>query len=403
MKKVLLGTLAVLTLAACSKDEVVQQNPNDAISFSIVTNKAVSRAIDGYCNNKLPDDFQVWAAAQGKKYFENETYEKYNDAKPGVPEVYKYKPSDGVMRYWPESGTVDFFATKNANGTVNFTASGTTSIAFTGFTVNGTVSAQTDFIYAVNKDAKKTTPTAPLNFRHALSQIEFMAKNENSKIYVKIDGVSVKNVNSVGDFLVNEETEGNYEDADHKFGETTITPITDPRTGRCSWTNQKTKVGYDVTFDETVVLSTPTSLTVKDASDKEYNGNTMYLLPQTLTAWDKKDAASTQANSYFIVNALIYNVADGATFNPTDDIVVWGDNSSGSWKTKPIAIPVPDPTKWEDGKRYVYTFVFTKDGNGGYDPGTNEPVLTPIKLQVTVDDFVDAGNENVNMGDKVIP
>ena len=144
----------MLTLAACSKDEVVQQNPNDAISFSIVTNKAVSRAIDGYCNNKLPDDFQVWAAAQGKKYFENETYEKYNDAKPGVSEVYKYKPSDGVMRYWPESGTVDFFATKNANGTVNFTASGTTSIAFTGFTVNGTVSAQTDFIYAFNKVAK---------------------------------------------------------------------------------------------------------------------------------------------------------------------------------------------------------------------------------------------------------
>ena len=69
MKKVLLGTLAVLTLAACSKDEVVQQNPNDAITFSVVTNKAVSRAADGYCNKSLPGDFQVWAEVGNKNYF----------------------------------------------------------------------------------------------------------------------------------------------------------------------------------------------------------------------------------------------------------------------------------------------------------------------------------------------
>ena len=130
----------------------------------------------------------------------------------------------------------------------------------------------------------------------------------------------------------------------------------------------------------------------------------MYLLPQTLEPWTHSDgaaAAAGQEKSYFIVNALIYNVA-GAAFNPTDDIVVWGVNDSGTWKSKPIAIPVP-ATTWEDGKRYVYTFVFTTDGNGGYDPEHNTPVLTPIKLSVTVDDFVDAGNSNVNMGDKTVP
>ena len=68
MKKVLLGTLAVLTLAACSKDEVIQQNPNDEITFSVVTNKAVSRAADGYCNNAKPKDFQVWAEVGNKNY-----------------------------------------------------------------------------------------------------------------------------------------------------------------------------------------------------------------------------------------------------------------------------------------------------------------------------------------------
>ena len=389
MKKVLLGTLAVLTLAACSKDEVVQQNPNDAISFSATTGKAISRAIDGYCNNSLPDDFQVWAAAQGKVYFENQKYKDVSGT---------YKPADDVSRYWPESGTVDFFATKNENGTTTtFTTTGSTSLAFAGFAVNGTVSAQKDFIYAVKKGASKgSTGTTTLNFRHALSQIEFQAQNLNSKIFVKIDGVSVKQVYSVGDFSVNVETANNYEDTDHEFGTTPVDP--DPRVGRCKWENQGTKTSYDVTFDLTTVSSSATSLTVTDESGKEYNGNTMYLLPQTLTAWNKSVAAAdpSQTNSYFIVNALIYNMPTPSS-TPEEQVVVWGDNSSGSWKTKPIAIPVPASTTWEDGKRYVYTFVFTTTGNGGYDPTTNDPVLTPITLKVTVDDFVDAGNKDVNM------
>lgn len=380
----------MLTLAACSKDEVVQQNPNDAITFSATTGKAISRAIDGYCNDELPPTFNVWAAAQEKLYFAKEEYVKYDDE--GTT---KYKPTSGVMRYWPEgaSATVDFFATKNENGTEKFIYSGTTSLAFEGFAVNNTVSAQTDFIYAVAKDAAKTTDgTTTLNFRHALSQIEFQAQNLNSKIFVKIDGVSVKQVYSVGDFSVNVSTTNNFQD--HAFG---TTADTDNRVGRCSWNNQKTKASYDVTFDLTSVNSSATSLTVTDASG-EFNTNTMYLLPQTLTAWNKSVAAAdpAQTNSYFIVNALIYNMPTPSS-TPEEQVVVWGDNSSGSWKTKPIAIPVPASTTWEDGKRYVYTFVFTTTGNGGYDPTTNDPVLTPITLKVTVDDFVDAGNSDVKM------
>ena len=34
---------------------------------------------------------------------------------------------------------------------------------------------------------------------------------------------------------------------------------------------------------------------------------------------------------------------------------------------------------------------------GGSDPSSGDPVLTPITLSVTVDDFVDAGNKDVNV------
>ena len=59
----------MLTLAACSKDEVVQQNPNDAISFTATTNKAISRAANGYCNNHMPKNFSVWARVGTINYF----------------------------------------------------------------------------------------------------------------------------------------------------------------------------------------------------------------------------------------------------------------------------------------------------------------------------------------------
>lgn len=386
MKKCFFGAIAVLALASCSNEKVVELSQDQEIKFTVEAGKATSRAADGYCNNVKPTEFNVWASAQGKNYFANE---EYSDAAKTT-----YKPTDGTLRYWPESGTASFFATKNENGTAVWTYA-TPSLGFTGYTVESTPATQKDFIYAAALNVAKPTADAAnknvkLNFRHALSQIEFQAKNQNSKIYVEIDEVQVVNVKNTGDFAIAASTTNNY--VDHNVDDT---ENTDDRVGRCSWTNQSGKVSYTAGFTAVPVGTTSTSLTVTDATG-EFNANTMYLLPQALTAWDKSAAASTQNNSYFIVKALIYNVA-GASVDKANDVVVWGDNTSGSWATKEIAIPVPASTTWEDGKRYVYTFVFTTDGNGGYDPDDNTPVLTPITLEVTVDDFVDAGNKDVTM------
>ncbi|MDY5118466.1 MAG: hypothetical protein SPE65_00585, partial [Muribaculaceae bacterium] len=79
------------------------------------------------------------------------------------------------------------------------------------------------------------------------------------------------------------------------------------------------------------------------------------------------------------------------TVNKTTDLVLYDGE---------IAVKMPDNTVWEQGKRYVYTFVFTTDGNGGSDPSTGDPVLTPITLDVTVDDFVDGNaDKDVDMTD----
>ena len=56
---------------------------------------------------------------------------------------------------------------------------------------------------------------------------------------------------------------------------------------------------------------------------------------------------------------------------------------------------------WEQGKKYIYTFIFGE--GGGYipdpDPDPNpDPVLIPVTFEVTVDDFVEVPATDVEMG-----
>lgn len=389
-KHFVLGALAVLALAACTKSEVVELNKGNEISLTAVTGKNLTKAADGYCNNAKPTSFDVWAATDSKTYFSKETY-----TLDGGSSTYK-SPS---ARYWPATA-VDFFALKNQNGTVSFDASAS-SITVTGYTVESTPATQKDFLYAVDKSVSKPDggAAAPLNFRHALSQIEFKAVNANSNIHVVIDELKVVNVFSKGDFSVSDETTTPFVDHD-----LTDTDTPDPRVGVCSWNNQSTTATYVITPKNTtgdnisvdVKNGGSANLTVTDPTGQEYNENTLYILPQTVDRWTGSGSATSSSKAYFLIKALIYNVA-GTEVNKSTDVVLWGDNTSGSWVSKYIAVPIPESTTWVGGLRYVYTFNFTSYGTGGVDPGTGDPVLTPITLTVTVDDFVDAGNTDVEV------
>lgn len=426
MKKVLLGTLAVLTLAACSKDEVIQQNPNDEITFSVVTNKAVSRAADGYCNKSLPKSFNVWArhkdgASAYTSYFAGE---KYNKPTTGTT----YTQDDGTKRYWPQSGTLDFFALVNYQGTPAWDATHATDVLKVTYQVENVTGSdaatapgkQKDFMYAVTTEQATKTATT-LNFRHALSQIEFQAKNQNKKIYVKVSGVKVMNVQDKGTFAlpvastatpyVGTPTDGDKHTTLPSLGASetienqgtwkstsgtaqyTIATLKDDATE----INDANKQVKNVPGNGSIV-----KLTVTDPANQEYNPNTLYVLPQEFGsgtgktplwagATGLKDGSDykTTTGAYLILTCEIFNVA--GTEYQASDIAVWGKDGA-----KDIVVKIPND-KWEQGKRYVYTFTFTEAGDGGFDPEHNTPVLTPIKLDVTVDDFVDGGNTDVNM------
>ena len=382
MKRFFFGAFGLLALASCSNDELTSVNRDgDEIAFSVVTNSA-TRAADVYCNNNKPSGFNVWATFNGQTYINGDNVQYQGG---------KWVNTSGT-RYWPD-GEVSFFAHVNAGDAFNWNG-GQPKIE--NFTVGTDVATQQDLLYAVKTASKGTDGKAELNFRHALSQIVFQAKNTNPNLYVEISGVSVCKVKNQGTFTYP------TDDTSDKVGEHNDGASIDYSTQKWgSWSTNGTQQ-YDVTFNAVQLngskTATSVSLTNTNETAKAYD-KVMLLLPQSSTKWDVGTNATTgkpedQTGTYFLVKCQIYNVA-GTTVNKNTDVCLWGNGGA-----EDVAIPVA--LNWEQGKKYIYTFVFG-DGNGGYDPDPDDPdpdptpVLVPITFEVTVDDFEPATEEDVKM------
>lgn len=375
MKRIILVAMAAAALLACSKEQLIEKNrANDEITFSVVADNQ-TKAADVYCNNNLPAAFYVYANYENKTYIEGDLIEKQTDG--------SWKNTSGV-RYWP-TGNVTFYAHVNAG--TNFTWVSGQVPTIVDYTVPTAVDQQKDLLYAV-KTANRETVV--LNFRHALSQVVFNAKNTNPNLYVEISGVKICNLGNVNTFSYGtDDTDDNI--VNHNGTEGTITYNDSWGT----WANlTEGDTDYPVTFTTVQVPgdSSVKPLTSTNDTDKEFSSNAMILLPQNTTAWaptaDGNGIPANQNGTYFLVNCKICNVA-GSTYNSETDVELWNGEA---------AIPVA--VNWEQGKKYIYTFVFG-DGNGGYDPTPTpdpddptpddpdpDPVLLPIDFTVTVDDFV---------------
>lgn len=373
----------MLALASCSNDELTSVNRDgDEIAFSVVTNSA-TRAAGVYCNNNKPSGFEVWATFNDQTYINGDNVQYQNS---------KWVNTSGT-RYWPD-GEVSFFAHVNAGDAFNWNE-GQPKIE--DFMVETNVATQQDLLYAVKKTSKGTDGKAELNFRHALSQIVFQAKNTNPNLYVEISGVSVCKLGNQNTFTYpSQNTDDNIVNHAGTTGSITYNG---------SWGTWNELAGgsesYSVEFTSVAVPgdSEIKSLTSTNENGKEFSSNAMLLLPQTTTAWDvnsdeAKGKPADQNGTYFLVKCRIFNVA-GNVVDTEKDVCLWGENGAEN-----VAIPVA--LTWEQGKKYIYTFVFG-DGNGGYDPDPDNPdpdptpVLVPITFEVTVDDFVPVTEKEVMM------
>lgn len=411
MKKLfLLAWPIALAAVSCSNEEVVSVN-NDAneIKFAVVAENG-TRAQNLFCNITKPTNFHVWAAVgdspAAKQYFANASFTNNGGT--------FYIDTD--HRYWPEAGTmVDFYAVteQTAKATDEYegwTGDYSTDTRAFGWNPNAASTikwetrnleapSQTDLLYAYTRASRPTNGgTVDINFRHALSQIVFKAKNTNTTIDVEIDKVEVVNIAKGGVFtmpygaanvttlqpVVNHETNGTY-----------------PTAGVGSWNiqdvNKNTSADQTYTttqFGPVHVTAAGDNLTEETmgASTHENFGLSLLLVPQTTKAWARTETATKdpdatgQTGSYFKVYCRIKNVSgvEGGA-----DLYLWGSDA------KTEAVYIPFAANWAPGKKYIYTFNFGGDTTGGYDED-GDPVLIPISFKITVDDFVKVDN-NVDM------
>lgn len=200
MKKYLvLASVAAIAAAACTKEQVDLPKEPVEISYQVVRKAPVTKA-------HFPTDskFLSWAyyLEKDKTWEENKS-----DAKPYLSDVeisydgskwWNYNGSGGVHYYWPEEGTLTFFAASPETvGNVGCDKA-------KGIIVTGFEAGNTDLLVAdIAKD--QTSPTADNNtgvstvFRHKLTKVQLAAMTvENYGETFKITDLTWKISNVYG-------------------------------------------------------------------------------------------------------------------------------------------------------------------------------------------------------------
>lgn len=338
---------AALALAACSKDEPVSTNNGNAIDFRAAMQ---TRAAETTTAN-IAKFFVTAFDKNDANYFTDAEFVKDGSFFTSTPSY-----------YWPSDGSnLSFFAyspSKDAlGGTLTLSKD---SKKLTDFAPAAAIADQKDFITGTATGSKSDESAGvSLNFEHRLSQIEIKAKNANEGYVFKVQGVRIGKPVSKGTFDF----------------------------GTSAWTLGTDKVNYEVTYEgsEKTLNATAVSIMAED-------GDNAMLLPQQLTAWDSEnDKTNDDEGAYLAVKVQI-TTKDGARVFPAEAEYDWVAAAIG--------------TKWDAGKKYVYTLDFT-NGAGKVDPEKPVDPDNPdnpggdifggaIKFTVTVSGWVDA-TEDIEM------
>lgn len=347
-KSLFIMALGAIALTSCSQDEIIEVQ-KDAISFAAITENAGRATITNATNLT---EFNVSGIVN-----DGGTYKTYFD---------KITMDDGTKEgsiynsgyYWP-MGNMDFYAYAPTAltfvlGTPDAAANKTADKAakITGVTIADDATDQADIVYALStNNAKPAAAAAPvdLNFRHALSQVDFkvkIASNVAQAIKVVVNSITVKNLQGTGVY---------------SFPTTKTDTGTD---GKGTWAISGELKDYSVAPGWGALTNGATGSTEAVTATAT---ESMLLLPQTIEA--STYSSGWSAKGLFILDADVYSVVGGTEVQLVSE---------------PTYVPVE--INWEEGKHYTYTFVYSADGNGG-KTDDNEDQLIPIQFTLSVDDF----------------
>lgn len=379
----ILLSLAALTFAGCSSDEQTAGPAalqNKGIAFR-PTLAGATRGAEADISTLKADATGIGVTAVASDATKNNNSGFYfsNVAfKWDASTNFFNSKATGTEYDYPDdaSWTVDFYAWyPKATAPTITNANNTVSAVYTDFTPNTAMASQQDLMIAIKKGAgasDKSTGT-PLNFQHALSQIQVMAKNTSTVYYYEVYGVKIGSVYAKGTFTY---------------------PAVNATTGTDFWTNQAST--WTMPADRTTTGNTAsykcdgyaTGIDINSttgASIMPTTGGNFMLVPQQNVAWTAVQNAAnhnTAKNSFISVAVKIYKKnADGSKGDQITGLSGM-DNNGLVWAAVGIG------TKWAPGKKYVYTLDFTH-GAGNVEPDDpsdpEKPILNDkIRFTVTV-------------------
>lgn len=370
--------VGAMALSSCSQDVVGPENRDADIMTYGVEIPSQSRAGESFCQNALPANFNLYAR------YSAEADKLYIDGDLISHEGNSWTNTTG-LRYWPQQA-IDIYGVRS-HGAFAWTEDNLPSVP--NFTVADDVTAQKDLIFSTVKGATKPGDydgTVNLNFRHALSQLCFKVQNTNQNLSVEVSSVGVAYVKGQGTFVFGQaSTDGLNEWHNDAYNTTGTLVDKTYRNGEGVWTLEGENKTFEYTLPESVILNgVQGANNLTCPGDNHGNGflGVMNLIPQTVAKWNPKADNGADNGAYFLIGVTFRNIVNG---------VVDADHVIYEGKT---AIPVD--IDWEQGYRYIYNLKFG-EGDGGYQPGTDKPVMVPVKIEVEVDDFIPVEGGDINM------
>lgn len=382
------SALAVALMGSCSKDQVTQENPGNAIRFKSIAGSAtkVAETTTGDVT-----DFKVYAFTGTNPTFTPFYTDVYTNNGSGST----YVSDNGITHYWPADQSLNcvFTGYSPADLSNSFVTAPTDNVTDPSQVATRTISGiqpkqnaadQVDLLVfrGWGTAANNATDGVTLYMKHAMSQIQVKAVNSDATMTVKVKGVKVVAKNKANLALPDN---GTSQSAAFTISHWALTD------------------DADYTSYLSMGAETPMSTDASAPTDLMYTNGGFMLIPQTLASW----SGGADADGAYI--AVLCQISQGGTqLYPT---------TQGGFGYAAVAIPAG--TTWQPGMKYVYTLKFFDNGGGGgtqppvdptdptepVDPGTpGDPVLgNPIKLTVDVTTWADGLNLGTTPGAGDVP
>ena len=339
MKKLfILLPIAALMFASCSNDEQtsaprVQNVPEGAIWFSSGLQDLTRSSISS-SNFRA---FNVSAVHSDVQYAFANLNVTSTDG-----QLWTYNTGDAMnpYKYWPiDNSPLTFYAYAPVDVQPKVTI-GNSIQQMTAFQQEQHVDDHMDVLsaYAQGTKSGNASSGVNLNFKHALSKIEVLAKNSNTDDYdIKVLGVKLCRIGDTGDMTFQSSAAGYPE-----------------------WSNISGSQSFIKKSNGAAAAITLTP----QAQDIMFGNDHFLMVPQQLTGWTGQ-AADAQG-AYLSVLVQIIKKSDNTQAYPND-----------AGKFGFTAVPIA--TNWAPGHRYVYTLDFFGNGGGAgqVDPDPENPEDRP--------------------------